>query len=323
MVPSMETITEKNGKKLQKSKIKILILVASCLLCIYLLMSLTGLINQNSKILTQPKPPDFSQCTRIEIHGTPSMHEHLGLSQQFDANFLTPEESIIIENLIIDDKSKIKKFARQINSGYYQGKGIKNDIRGPHLLKRYISLFGYRNEEKIATITIFQPDYIVNETNQRFGYTKELPWPYLLVPSKTKSIIDRIRCGALRLPFYLGLRFATRTNILYPPPDKWSDVLLDYYSSQIGTRLEYLSYFLQCPSIGKGKSHFAMNPICKPDSPKDMVLLFETKNGWNQHGGPELFTFDNHDPKGGCVLLNNGTVKFIRTKKELNQLRWK
>jgi hypothetical protein len=54
-----------------------------------------------------------------------------------------------------------------------------------------------------------------------------------------------------------------------------------------------------------------------------MVLLFETKAGWNQHGGPELFTFDNHDPKGGCVLLNDGTVKFIRTKEELHQLRWK
>ena len=54
-----------------------------------------------------------------------------------------------------------------------------------------------------------------------------------------------------------------------------------------------------------------------------MVLLFETKAGWNQHGGPELFTFDNHDPKGGHVLLKNGTVKFIRTEDELRQLRWK
>ncbi|MBN2182558.1 MAG: hypothetical protein JW715_11655 [Sedimentisphaerales bacterium] len=36
-----------------------------------------------------------------------------------------------------------------------------------------------------------------------------------------------------------------------------------------------------------------------------------------------LFTFDNHDPKGGCVLLNDGTVKFIRTEEELNNLRWK
>jgi len=48
-------------------------------------------------------------------------------------------------------------------------------------------------------------------------------------------------------------------------------------------------------------------------------------------GGPELFTFDNHEPKGGCVLLNDGnlysvpgpTVRFIRTKEELQALRWK
>jgi len=77
-----------------------------------------------------------------------------------------------------------------------------------------------------------------------------------------------------------------------------------------------------CPSASRGKNHYAMNPNCKPDSPSDMVLLFETKAGWNQHGGPELFTFDNHDPKGGCVLLNDGTVKFIRTIEELRQLRW-
>ena len=66
-----------------------------------------------------------------------------------------------------------------------------------------------------------------------------------------------------------------------------------------------------------------MNADCTPESAADTVLLFETKAGWNQHGGPELFTFDNHDPKGGCVLLNDGTVKFIRTQKELKQLRWK
>jgi hypothetical protein len=53
------------------------------------------------------------------------------------------------------------------------------------------------------------------------------------------------------------------------------------------------------------------------------VLLFETKAGWNQYGGSELFTFDNHEPRGGCVLLNDGTVKFIRTTEELRQLRWK
>ena len=81
---------------------------------------------------------------------------------------------------------------------------------------------------------------------------------------------------------------------------------------------------LICPAMSKdSKYYYAMNPSCNPDSPPEMVLLFETKAGWNQHGGPELFTFDNHDPKGGCVLLNNHKVKFIRTKEELHQLRWK
>jgi len=83
-----------------------------------------------------------------------------------------------------------------------------------------------------------------------------------------------------------------------------------------------------CPSVKEAKKHlancyYAMNPNCKFDSAPDMVLLFETRAGWNQHSGPELFTFDNHNPKGGCVLLNDGAVKFIRTKEELRQLRWK
>ena len=78
-----------------------------------------------------------------------------------------------------------------------------------------------------------------------------------------------------------------------------------------------------CPSEGSKDAHYAMNPDCHFASPPDMVLLFETTPGWNQHGGPELFTFDNHDPKGGCILLNDGTVKFIRTEEELMQLRWK
>jgi hypothetical protein len=70
-------------------------------------------------------------------------------------------------------------------------------------------------------------------------------------------------------------------------------------------------------------STYAMNPNCRKGSPPDMVLLFESKPGWNQHGGPELFTFDNHDPKGGLVRLNDAKVKFIRTEEELKQLRWK
>jgi hypothetical protein len=79
----------------------------------------------------------------------------------------------------------------------------------------------------------------------------------------------------------------------------------------------------KCPSTGEGKCHYGMNSDCTYDSPGDLVLLFEARAGWNQHGGPELFAFDNHDPRGGCVLLNDGTVRFVRTPAELRELRWK
>jgi len=114
-------------------------------------------------------------------------------------------------------------------------------------------------------------------------------------------------------------------NLVYPPPGIWCDAMEWAYLEPgvKSKRSELRRKSHTCPSAGEGKNHYAMNPNCKPDSLGDMVLLFETKAGWNQNGGPELFTFDNHEPKGGCVLLNDGTVKFIRTKEELNQLRWK
>lgn len=80
--------------------------------------------------------------------------------------------------------------------------------------------------------------------------------------------------------------------------------------------------FFKCSAASEGRCHYAMNPNCEPNSPPDMVLLFEAKAGWNQHGGSELFVFERHELRGGCVLLNDGTVKFIRTGDELKQLRW-
>jgi hypothetical protein len=110
-----------------------------------------------------------------------------------------------------------------------------------------------------------------------------------------------------------------RNKTIYPIVTEWCDAMV--WGSNASSKW-YKKYHV-CPGAEEGENHYAMNPNCKPDSPPDMVLLFETKAGWNQHGGPKLFTFDNHEPKGGCVLLNDGTVKFIRTQEELQQLRWK
>jgi hypothetical protein len=119
----------------------------------------------------------------------------------------------------------------------------------------------------------------------------------------------------------------SHVKLVYPAPRTWCDSMeWAFVGPTIRSRRHEVESKMKvhvCPSAGEGWNHYAMNPNCKADSPPDMVLLFETKAGWNQHGGLELFTFDNHDPKGGCVLLNDGTVKFIRTTEDLQQLRWK
>ncbi|NIP24250.1 MAG: hypothetical protein GWN67_02665 [Phycisphaerae bacterium] len=102
---------------------------------------------------------------------------------------------------------------------------------------------------------------------------------------------------------------------VYPKPNKWCDLLLEgkYLKSK---RL------LKCPAVKAGPCHFAINPNCLPNSPNDVVLLFETKGGWNQYGGPELLNFDNHKGKKASVLFNDGRIKFIRPE-EADQLKWK
>jgi hypothetical protein len=76
-----------------------------------------------------------------------------------------------------------------------------------------------------------------------------------------------------------------------------------------------------CPADKKGRCHYAMNPNCEPNSPSDMVLLFETKGAWNKFGGSELLAIENH--KGRChVLFNDRHVEFVKTE-QVGQLKWK
>lgn len=121
---------------------------------------------------------------------------------------------------------------------------------------------------------------------------------------------------------WMDIYYRKETGTTYPAPSAWCSIISIYDKTRVSGEDPAREIF-QCPGAGQGKCHYAMNSECKVDSPGDTVLLFETKAGWNQQGGPELFTFDNHEPKGGCVLLNDGTVKFIRTEDELKQLRWK
>jgi hypothetical protein len=72
------------------------------------------------------------------------------------------------------------------------------------------------------------------------------------------------------------------------------------------------------------RSSYAMNANIESfgsNAPDDMVLLFETKGGWNQSGGAEIMSTNNHKEEGCNVLFNDGTVEFIKTQ-DLKNLRW-
>jgi hypothetical protein len=88
----------------------------------------------------------------------------------------------------------------------------------------------------------------------------------------------------------------------YPAPDKWCDILLQgkYATEDI----------FKCPGNKKARCSYSMNPNCRPNSPPDIVLIFESKGGWNSYGGPELFTTENHDPDGH-ILLNDGSTSYL------------
>jgi hypothetical protein len=110
--------------------------------------------------------------------------------------------------------------------------------------------------------------------------------------------------------------YADEHNNTYPDPNQWCDLTYNY--------IEDTNLFI-CPGALKhgnnSKCHYAMNPNCEPNSPNDVVLLFETKGGWNKYGGPELLTFENH--KGGAyIVFNNGHMEFVRSQ-DINKLKWK
>lgn len=125
----------------------------------------------------------------------------------------------------------------------------------------------------------------------------------------------RERCAAnLRS---LGRAMLTYTSGDYTMPrDKWCDLLIEFGKDKIA-----IYKLLKCPANKNECCHYALN-VSSSDSHPRLVVLFETKAGWNQVGGPELLTTDNHNGKGCNVLFNDNTVEFVKTE-ELAKLKWK
>jgi hypothetical protein len=279
------------------------------------------------------KSPGLASYDKIEIQYKPSILEYF-FPYESQKSLLSPDEMEYLQSdktIVLNNKQDIHTVASYIPHTRADTTVL---VGIPVRYRSHAEVVCYSAGKPFLSFSICNDNEIVIEGKYLISFEG---FPSLMKLTPQIQAIDlRMRCAEnlknqwYRLRFY-NLLEALRQNdpsirdeTLYPRPSEWCDDILRPYPALGDTAIGHLDPkpFI-CPSAGKGKNHYAMNPNCKPDSPPDMVLLFETKAGWNQHGGPELFTFDNHDPKGGCVLLNDGTVKFIRTKEELQQLRWK
>ena len=288
-----------------KPKTYSIVVISVCLL-----VNLSACRKRSSQ--PRPSPPDLRSCTRVEIKYYPSTMECIFLNPREQKLLNTAERQYFesLSTIIVEDSNVIKSLAHDLSSGRYSGTGHAR-------AQRHIAdVTCYHDNEHLISFKDYGSD-IRTEDDHWFDYPRRSVRISTLTPQ-----LDPFRLRATCSTHMSSCRSDMR---LYLDDEyqasKWCDDIVRVLRANDFSKKEIMGDF-KCPSAGEGKCHYALNPDCGPNSPPDTVLLFETKAGWNQHGGPELFTFDNHDPKGGCVLLNDGTVKFIRTKEELKQLRW-
>ncbi|MGB2864503.1 MAG: hypothetical protein WBC05_14340 [Sedimentisphaerales bacterium] len=292
-------------------------------------------------------PPDLSECTHLEVQCPHSAMRYffLGLEGIFNAEEIEYIRSCNI--WIVKERDVIKAFAEDVSQGTFQRIKQTETSPGPKIIC-------YRGDTRITSLEVHHERVTVDDF-MFFRCPQGLPDLTILEPPEIQWLKPRLWCALSIRKHHVLLGNPYDS---YPAPSRWCDAIVENLRQQFMSRDggprkrshsdSQIAMMFRClvasesegadvneprdevddaksddETVRSWVSDYAMNPNCKPDSPGDMVLLFEAKTGWNQHSGPELFTFVNHDPKGGCVLLNDQTVKFIRTKEELQQLRWK
>jgi hypothetical protein len=305
-------------------------------------------------LVRRPKPPDLTTCTRISVRYAGGALDYFFPSTSMQKGVLNEEERKYIRSYdkwTVTDQEQIKAFAQQVSQGTYMGWRWSLMIAKDPPTK----IVAYRPWGLKVRLRVYGGTQI-RAGWRLFSYDARHPLSLRgFDPPGLKPLRARWYCG--RHLCYLinqGLWEGPHVGRPHLDPNHWCDTIVEHYRSK-HTNPEidsvevvrmypdtYIAGVFTCPGVRPSTdfgdyrspwreasqpvdiwiSDYAMNSNRREDSPGDMVFLFESKPGWNQHGGPELFTFDNHDPKGGLVLLNDGSVKFIRTEEELKRLRW-
>jgi prepilin-type processing-associated H-X9-DG protein len=136
--------------------------------------------------------------------------------------------------------------------------------------------------------------------------------------------LARVRMYAYRMTCSANMAGLGKSMLLYsadnnkrlPSQDHWCDLLIKYEDCN--------EELFRCRGDRIGPSSYALNinaVKAGPKAPPEMVLLFESKPGWNQSGGPELLTTENHYGEGCNITFCDGHTAFIRTE-DINNLHW-
>jgi len=276
-------------KGVSNIKFKLFVFYILCLLLLSVLLGCPFSVRDST-------PPDISKCTHLEIRYLPSTLDYFFSGQGID-NLLNSDEKKYIqslETLVVTDTRSIKLFANDINQGTLSGiRHGKPEYLNP------VHIACYCNEKQKVSFTVYG-NTIATDSKSMFKYPPGLPNLDKIEPTEIRPFRLRSDCAHNIGRLYTAGPLDHRDVSSYPEPNQWCDTIMKDRDNTSYVSDDEMREAFKCPASNVGKCHYAMNPNCKPDSLGDMVLLFETKAGWNQHGGPELFTFDNHDPKGGC-----------------------
>jgi len=155
--------------------------------------------------------------------------------------------------------------------------------------------------------------------------------PVILIPAlaRTRAKAQLVVCGTnMSALGKVMLIYANDYDNKFPTSSKWCDLLIEY--TEVDERMfrcrgAFGCKAARCYSGVSGKlCSYAMNKNIEElgaNAPPDMVLLFETSPGWNQSGGPEILTTDNHQREGCNVLFVDSHVQFVKTE-DINDLKW-
>ena len=142
----------------------------------------------------------------------------------------------------------------------------------------------------------------------------------ILMPalSRVRTLSYRLMCGTNVSGLGKAMMvYANDYNDMYPTSSKWCDLLVE--------KANVSPMQFRCKGApNDSRSNYAMNKNIEKlgtAAPPDMVLLFETGPGWNQSGGAELLSTENHHGEGCNVLFADGHVEFVMTK-GLSNLKW-